>query len=108
MKYRYLHLRDWAIVIILLNLMIHNVYSFQDIDKIIDPMMPKVQEEHTTEHVEELKLKAVGHNDDIIYCIINDNILSVGDNILNYTVESINDDVVILVDLSGNRKLLNP
>lgn len=108
MKYRCLYLRDLAIIIILLNLIIYNVYSFQDIDKIIDPMMPKVQEQDVKAHVEELKLKAIGHNDDIIYCIINDNILSVGDNILNYKVESINDDVVILVDLSGNRKLLNP
>lgn len=107
MKYRYLHLRDLIIIIIVLNFIIHNVYSFQDIDKIIDPMMPKVQEEHAAEHVEELKLKAVGHNDDIIYCIINDNILSVGDNILNYTVESISDNNVVLVDSSGNTKVLN-
>lgn len=74
---------------------------------IFDPMMPKDKFAREKALLKEnLNLKAIAFNDDKPYCIINDELLSINDEIGNYKITKIATDEVILSNNEGKIKIL--
>lgn len=77
-------------------------------NRVIDPMLPKEFADTETEQGEtlNLRLKAIGMNEHIAYCIINGKLLAIDDIISGYKVVKITANSVTLEDDELNQQLL--